>query len=404
MHVSRTLYKHRIKRIAHGLSGLFLMAAIMLTAAPTAWAAPAYTPYANSLTAQAGTVSTPGNAVGAPDGQTANLTSSNASITLDMGEGEEGTHSLKVYLGQVTVQTNVTVEFLDASSGVISTEAETLFLNLQASTQSFFYDWHISGKPYRSVRLSTSSGLVLLRVDAVEALGFIGSSPTQDTDGDGVPDREDSTPLVPNSPTTNPGGGSGGGNNTNTTIARTAAPPRGAGPTTPVNTPPATMNDKDGDQMDDAWELAHGLNPNDKEDASKDPDQDQLINLNEYQFDTDPHKFDTDGDGMPDGWEVDNGLNARVDDANEDPDGDYLTNLGEYHFNTKPYRADNIQVVSASSFDNWYGLALGALLLIALIAILIASIVIAGPAPTKNDGGWYRLRHKLFRAFRSKSR
>src|SRR5438270_1301587 len=62
------------------------------------------------------------------------------------------------------------------------------------------------------------------------------------------------------------------------------------------------LPDTDGDGLPDAWEIAHGLNPNDPNDAGLDPDGDGLSNLEEYFFHTDPQNADTDGDGMPDGW------------------------------------------------------------------------------------------------------
>ena len=55
--------------------------------------------------------------------------------------------------------------------------------------------------------------------------------------------------------------------------------------------------------MDDDWERAHGLNPNDPSDANDDPDHDGLTNLQEFLLGTDPHNPDTDGDGVPDGVE-----------------------------------------------------------------------------------------------------
>ncbi len=87
--------------------------------------------------------------------------------------------------------------------------------------------------------------------------------------------------------------------------------------------------DKDHDGMDDDWEVAHGLNPNDPSDAGQDPDHDgykadsfknidgQVVqpapaiqgatlgdgvftNYEEYLMGTDPHVADTDGDGVPD--------------------------------------------------------------------------------------------------------
>ena len=51
---------------------------------------------------------------------------------------------------------------------------------------------------------------------------------------------------------------------------------------------PPPQPDADGDNLPDAWESAHGLNPNDPFDATKDPDNDGYTNLQEYQNGTDP--------------------------------------------------------------------------------------------------------------------
>ncbi|MDM8526239.1 DUF4114 domain-containing protein [Desulfococcaceae bacterium HSG8] len=87
--------------------------------------------------------------------------------------------------------------------------------------------------------------------------------------------------------------------------------------------------DKDGDEMTDGWEAAHGLNP-DADDASENPDRDGLSNREEFQNGTDPSDSDTDDDAIPDGWEIKHGLNPVLNDASEDPDGNGLTNLEEY--------------------------------------------------------------------------
>lgn len=383
----------RKRAAAYIACGLFLILADVLFWARIAWAAPEYTPYANSVVAQSGpNIGTANNAVGKPDGKAASFLGINSSLTLDMGEGEEGTNGLKVYFGALNLGAQIKVDFLDSNQEVIG--SATRLLSLLAPVETFQYDWRTTNKAYRFVRI-TSLVSVGLGLDAVEALGFIGSSPTQDTDGDGIPDREDSSPLVPAS-NMGGGGGNGGGNNngnngggsgsggsnssggssstnsstashTTTTTTRTIITTTSGSGTTPVvNNPPAADSDKDGDGMDDSWEVANGLDPTNKNDASADPDGDGLNNLREYQLDTNPKKADTDGDGIPDGWEVDNGLNARQDDALEDPDGDGITNLGEYRYGGKPYSADRLTELAAAinRKERWWSWVIMAALLV----------------------------------------
>lgn len=61
--------------------------------------------------------------------------------------------------------------------------------------------------------------------------------------------------------------------------------------------------DTDGDGLPDSWEEVHGF-PVGPNDAAGDPDSDGLTNLEEYQAGTDPRKADTDEDGLNDGPEV----------------------------------------------------------------------------------------------------
>ena len=122
--------------------------------------------------------------------------------------------------------------------------------------------------------------------------------------------------------------------------------------------------------MPDAWEEAHGLDPNDAFDAKQDPDADGLTNLEEYRYyrntgreidpqskDTDSDGYndkeeidagtnpidpadhplkaggDSDSDGMPDDWETRHGLDPNnAADASRDSDYDGLTNLEEYNY------------------------------------------------------------------------
>jgi len=61
--------------------------------------------------------------------------------------------------------------------------------------------------------------------------------------------------------------------------------------------------DADRDGMDDAWEIANGLNPH-LNDRDGDLDDDGLSNIREYLLGLKPNNLDTDGDGLYDGDEV----------------------------------------------------------------------------------------------------
>ncbi|MCD6483649.1 MAG: right-handed parallel beta-helix repeat-containing protein [Candidatus Odinarchaeota archaeon] len=84
------------------------------------------------------------------------------------------------------------------------------------------------------------------------------------------------------------------------------------------------LQDTDGDELPDGWEVSNGLNATWPGDAPQDPDNDGLTNLEEYQYGTDPNLQDTDGDELPDGWEVLAGTDPL--NPNSYPRGDEVCN------------------------------------------------------------------------------
>ncbi|MFW9904664.1 MAG: hypothetical protein ACFFFH_10050, partial [Candidatus Thorarchaeota archaeon] len=93
------------------------------------------------------------------------------------------------------------------------------------------------------------------------------------------------------------------------------------------------LTDIDSDDLPDSWERFFNLNPGDFRDRSDDPDDDNLINIIEYEYGTNPIDADTDGDQIPDGYEYYNQLNGLLDDASLDLDQDGMSNLYEYENN-----------------------------------------------------------------------
>ncbi len=104
--------------------------------------------------------------------------------------------------------------------------------------------------------------------------------------------------------------------------------------------------DSDLDGMDDGWEIAFGLDPQDDSDASLDGDSDNLTNVQEYNLGTNPLQTDSDGDGIDDGVE-DANLNGVVDNgetnpAKSDSDDDGLSDSAEINTHlTAPLLADS---------------------------------------------------------------
>ncbi|MFP2929023.1 LamG-like jellyroll fold domain-containing protein [Pyxidicoccus sp. 3LG] len=109
----------------------------------------------------------PENAVGVPDGKVASFVALlGGSLTLDMGQGEEGQGPLKIFYRGLALPVLATVDFLRADGSVISTgHVQLAHIGVGSSTALVPYS---GSTPYRFVRLR--GGLAALySVDAVKA-------------------------------------------------------------------------------------------------------------------------------------------------------------------------------------------------------------------------------------------
>lgn len=239
-------------------------------------AAPSYDAYADgvntSSAAGGGLLQDANDAVGAPDNNTVGIAGANSSITLDMGEGEEGTGNLVVHNGLLDASVDLRVEFLDASQSIIKTENTTLAISI-GTNREFTYNYADYGKAYRFVRISNLA-VGVFNLDAVEAKNYIGMTDSTDTDGGGMPDRteQDTNGTDPQNP--------------NDDLIATTNPPTTG---TPEDQNPPV--DSDGDGMPDEFENENGLNPA-IDDSMGDPDNDGITNLFEFKKGGNPQVAD----------------------------------------------------------------------------------------------------------------
>lgn len=113
---------------------------------------------------------------------------------------------------------------------------------------------------------------------------------------------------------------------------------------TQTNTDPLNP-DTDGDGMPDGWEVANNLDPNNGADATGDPDQDGLTNVEEYRNGNDPRDGDSDGDGLANSYETAHG----TDPFDADTDHDGISDNED----TSPTTPDQAAIYSAQSVTVW---------------------------------------------------
>jgi hypothetical protein len=120
--------------------------------------------------------------------------------------------------------------------------------------------------------------------------------------------------------------------------------------------------DSDNDGLPDPWEYTYFRNLD--QNASDDPDKDDLTNIEEYQWGTDPTKWDTDGDGLSDGDEVNI---YGTDPTNPDTDGDGISDGDEVKNGTDPLVAEPKNFLT----ENGLLLAVIVIVVIAFLALLL---------------------------------
>ncbi|TAK04286.1 hypothetical protein EPO34_04060 [Patescibacteria group bacterium] len=129
--------------------------------------------YADAFSQVSRGVLSPGNALGGPDQAYADFLEKDATLTLDLGEGEEGIGALTVYDVLLEFGAQYRAEFLDAEGNEVKEVAGAVPL----SQTSFVVPYDLA-TPYRFVRL-TSTREERWKLDAVESAGTAGT-PAQD--------------------------------------------------------------------------------------------------------------------------------------------------------------------------------------------------------------------------------
>jgi len=135
------------------------------------------------------------------------------------------------------------------------------------------------------------------------------------------------------------------------------------------------QSDTDGDGMPNVWERANGLDPDDPNDGVKDPDNDKLSNIEEYNEGTNPQVFDTDVDGLSDFDEI---KIYQTNAINPDTDGDGH-NDGEDEYPLDPAKWQKEK--ASTEYNSWAILA--AIMIVVIVIIVLIFLFIIRPRKDK---------------------
>ncbi|MFC1655878.1 S-layer homology domain-containing protein [Patescibacteria group bacterium] len=176
--------------------------------------------------------------------------------------------------------------------------------NQLLTTNNFFEQWMMASV--------TRSEFALMVRNVVETFDCY----NEDKDGDGLPDNLELYQY--NTAADNPDTDGGGLDDLSEVLEGKD----------PFNPDDDLIYDSDKDGMTDEWEETYELDPFDPADAYFDDDLDGLINLHEYERDTNPLDPDTDDGGISDGDEV--WLQSTDPLDGSDDIGDFLLEAGVY--------------------------------------------------------------------------
>ncbi|MDM8522660.1 hypothetical protein QUF80_04740 [Desulfococcaceae bacterium HSG8] len=142
----------------------------------------------------------------------------------------------------------------------------------------------------------------------------------------------------------------------------------------------AAAGDSDGDGMPDWWEKRFPGNESQnldfqKDDSREDPDEDNLVNIEEFSYGTHPFYKDTDEDGLDDGEEV---HQYRTNPAMADTDGGGRADGHEVSGGSDPLNPDDddssVITVSISLKEKWNLISIPVLPASSSISELLAPI------------------------------